>query len=68
MDRSNSQETVCVPCPECGQGSMEPIDRVAALDVIPCSLCGGLIDLSASDCRSAVELAKARLTDASGRG
>jgi hypothetical protein len=64
MGRSDSEEVVSVPCPECGQGSIEPVQRVATIDVIPCSLCGGLIDLSAKDCQAAVEQAKARVTDA----
>ena len=47
-----------VPCPDCGELSPEPPERVAENDVIPCSLCGGLIDLSADDCRAAVMEAK----------
>jgi hypothetical protein len=64
MERGGSEETVSVPCPDCGQGSEEPVRRVATLDVIPCSLCGGLIDLSAKECRAVVGQAKARLADA----
>ena len=64
MARRDSEETVSVPCPECGQGSLEPVQRVAMIDVLPCSLCGGLIDLSASDCQAIVEQAKARIADA----
>jgi hypothetical protein len=45
--------------------TVEPVHRVATIDVILCSLCGGLIDLSAGDCRSAVEQAKVLLA---GRG
>ena len=63
MDRIDSKETVSVPCPECGEGSVEPIDRVATIDVIPCSLCGGLIDLSVKVCQPAVEQARARLAE-----
>jgi hypothetical protein len=37
---------------------------VATIDVIPCPLCGGLIDPSAKDCQAAVAQAKARVTDA----
>jgi len=47
-----------VPCPDCGELSPEPIERVALIDVIPCSLCGGLIDLAADDCKSIVSNAK----------
>ena len=47
-----------VPCPDCGELSPEPIERVVQNDVIPCSLCGGLIDLSADDCKSIVNNAK----------
>jgi endogenous inhibitor of DNA gyrase (YacG/DUF329 family) len=36
-----------VPCPDCGELSPEPIERVVQNDVIPCSLCCGLIDPSA---------------------
>lgn len=61
MGRSDSKEAASVPCPECGQGSVEPVQRVATIDVIPCSLCGGLIDLSSRDCQVAVEQAKARV-------
>ena len=64
MHRSDGEEMVSVLCPECGQGSVEPVQRVATIDVIPCSLCGGLIDLSAKDCQAAVAQAKARVADA----
>jgi uncharacterized Zn finger protein len=47
-----------VPCPDCGQLSHEPIERVVHNDVIPCSLCGGLVDLSADDCKPIVSNAK----------
>jgi predicted RNA-binding Zn-ribbon protein involved in translation (DUF1610 family) len=50
--------TIKVPCPDCGEWTAEPIDRVAKQDAIPCSLCGGLIDLSAEDCREAVAQAR----------
>ncbi len=50
--------TLPIPCPDCGELSNEPIERVATNDVIPCSLCGGLIDLAAEDCRALVEKAK----------
>ena len=53
--------TLPVPCPDCGELSHEPIERLARLEVIPCSLCGGLIDLTAEDCRPVAEQAKARL-------
>lgn len=43
-----------VPCPDCGQMSPEPLERVVSNDVIPCSLCGGLIDLSADECKDVV--------------
>ena len=64
MQRSGSEETVSVPCPDCGQGSKESVQRVATLNVIPCSRCGGLIDLSAKECRAVVGQAKGRVTDA----
>jgi len=51
--------TLPVPCPDCGELSREPIERLARFDVIPCSLCGGLIDLAVEDCRPSVERAKA---------
>jgi hypothetical protein len=54
-----NQATLPIPCPDCGELSAEPIERVASNDVIPCSLCGGLIDLTADDCRPLVEQAKA---------
>jgi endogenous inhibitor of DNA gyrase (YacG/DUF329 family) len=57
-------DTVSVPCPECGEASVEPVHRVATNDVIPCSLCGGLIDLSAADCQVAVAEAKSRMAKA----
>jgi hypothetical protein len=53
------EATLPIPCPECGELSPEPIARVANNDVIPCSLCGGLIDLAAENCRRLVERAKA---------
>jgi hypothetical protein len=52
-------ETVPVPCPDCGELSPEPIELVATNDVIMCSLCGGLIDLSVEECRAPVQQAKA---------
>jgi hypothetical protein len=52
-------ETLPIPCPDCGELSPEPIERVASNDVIMCSLCGGLIDLSVEECRPLVEQAKA---------
>jgi hypothetical protein len=64
MGQVEDEETVSVPCPECGQGTAEPVQRVATIDVIPCSLCGGLIDLSAQDCSAAVEQAKAWVASA----
>jgi hypothetical protein len=42
--RNTNLVTVQVPCPECGELSLEPIAIVADNDVIPCSLYGGLID------------------------
>ncbi len=48
-----------VPCPDCGENSLEPIERLLDNDVIPCSLCGGLMDLSSEDCRMIVEKARA---------
>jgi len=53
---------VQVPCPDCGELSLEPPDRVAQNEVIPCSLCGGLIDLCADDCKEAVAQAKVILS------
>ena len=38
-----------VPCPDCGELSPEPIERIVHNDIIPCSLCAGLIDLSADE-------------------
>jgi hypothetical protein len=49
---------VNVPCPDCGELSPEPIERIVHNDVIPCSLCAGLIDLSAEECKSIVTEAK----------
>jgi hypothetical protein len=49
---------VKVPCPDCGELSPEPLERIVQIDVIPCSLCGGLIDLSVDDCKSIVDDAK----------
>ena len=55
-----NSEIVEVPCPDCGQLSPEPIQRVVDNDVIPCSLCGGLIDLSDESCAAIVSDAKQR--------
>jgi hypothetical protein len=52
-----------VPCPDCGELSLEPIERLAHVDVIPCSLCGGLIDLTAEDCRPVADEAKTHLAN-----
>jgi predicted RNA-binding Zn-ribbon protein involved in translation (DUF1610 family) len=48
-----------VPCPDCGENSLEPVDRLLDNEVIPCSLCGGLMDLSAEECRKIVAEARA---------
>ncbi len=53
-----SDMKIAVPCPECGQMTDEPIERIATNDVIPCSLCHGLIDLSVDECREKVDLAQ----------
>jgi hypothetical protein len=55
------EATLAIPCAECRELTHEPVARVANNDIIPCSLCGGLIDLAAEDCRSLVEQAKARI-------
>ena len=51
-------ETIAVPCPECKELSPEPAKRLIENDVIPCSLCGGLIDLAVAECLPLVERAK----------
>lgn len=53
-------DKVEVPCPDCGQLSLELLEHVRDLEVIPCSICGGLIDLSAENCRTIVEHAKSQ--------
>ena len=53
-------ETLPIPCPDCGQLSPERVQHLIQNDVIPCSICGGLIDLSAPECRPLVERAKGR--------
>lgn len=50
--------TLGIPCPNCNELSPEPIERIVENDVIPCSLCAGLIDLNAEDCRPLVNQAK----------
>jgi endogenous inhibitor of DNA gyrase (YacG/DUF329 family) len=50
-----------VPCPNCGELSPEPAERIAGNDVIPCSFFADLIDLNADDCQSVVAQAKAIL-------
>jgi len=52
-------ETLMVPCPDCGELSPEPIERLVNNDVIPCSRCAGLIDLAAEDCRAVIAQARA---------
>jgi hypothetical protein len=65
--KSDLAETIVnVPCPDCGQLSPEPIERVARNDVIPCSLCAGLIDLTADDCKPIVGVAKSLLQSKAG--
>ena len=49
---------IAVPCPECGQMTDEPVELVATNDIIPCSICQGLIDLSGDECREKVALAR----------
>lgn len=59
---SDAKRVVKVPCPDCGELSPEPPERVEQNDVIPCSLCGGLIDLRAENCKDAVAKAKTALS------
>lgn len=59
MKRNEAATIINVPCPDCGELSPEPLERVVHNDVIPCSWCAGLIDLSADDCKSIVSEAKA---------
>ena len=61
QSNTNKSATIGIPCPDCNELSPEPIKRIVENDVIPCSLCGGLIDLSAENCRPHVEQAKALL-------
>jgi hypothetical protein len=56
-------ENIAVPCPECGEVSMEPAERIVENDVLPCSLCGGLIDLAAEGCTSLILHARTRLNN-----
>jgi hypothetical protein len=49
---------VKVPCPDCGELSPEPPERIVQIDVISCSLCGELIDLLFDDFKSIVDNAK----------
>lgn len=51
--------TLEIPCPNCNELSSEPIERLFENDVIPCSLCAGLIDLNAENCRPLVDRARA---------
>ena len=56
---SAKDETILsVPCPDCGELNPQPLEDVANNDVIMCSICGGLIDLSAEACRPMVEQAR----------
>jgi hypothetical protein len=50
-----------VPCPDCGELSPEPPERLVENDVIPCSRCAGLIDLASEECGPVVEQARALL-------
>jgi hypothetical protein len=59
MESDLTSSTLFVPCPDCGQLSPEPIERILENDVIPCSLCMGLIDLTADNCKHIVDDAKA---------
>ena len=61
--RMSDTSTIQIPCPDCGQLNNEPVKRVVENDVIPCSLCGGLIDLAADECRWLVEQAARLLRD-----
>jgi hypothetical protein len=61
-------ETLAIPCPDCNELSPEPIERIVENDVIPCSLCAGLIDLNAENCRPLVEQARAILAGRSKGG
>lgn len=58
MPRNANSQIVEIPCPDCGQLSPEPIERIVSNDVIPCSICGGLIDLADESCVAIVAEAK----------
>ena len=58
VNQEPAKAIVKVPCPDCGELSPEPAERVAKHDVIPCSLCGGLIDLTVDECKQAVATAR----------
>jgi len=58
MNPDVAMTIINVPCPDCGELSPEPIERIVNNDVIPCSLCAGLIDLSTDDCKPIISGAK----------
>lgn len=60
MTETSTSNTIAVPCPDCGEMSPEPVARLCEHEVIPCSYCGGLIDLADESCKSLVEEARAR--------
>ena len=54
--------TVQVPCPDSGELTYEPVEHILESDVIPCSQCGGLIDLTSVDCVQIVAAVRAQVT------
>lgn len=50
--------TVKLTCASCGEVTEEPVERIVADDVIPCAICGGLIDLMDPQFREQVQAAR----------
>ena len=43
---------LALPCPHCGKEGMESVARLIAYDEMPCSFCGGVIDLRTEERRA----------------
>lgn len=53
-----------VRCSDCGEETFELVEHIAGNDIIPCSICAGIINLGAPECQEAVAQAKKMMSKA----
>jgi endogenous inhibitor of DNA gyrase (YacG/DUF329 family) len=55
-----------VPCPHCGQNSLQLIRNLVANDSVPCTYCGERIDVSSKEWRAFISETHERFSQFSG--